>query len=251
MNITAVVLTKNEEKNITECLKTLQWCDEILLIDDNSTDKTISLAEKIGATVIKHALNDDFSQQRNFALEKAKNDWVFFVDADERVTKELEKEIKKTLEENPRTTAFYIKRDDFMWGKLLKHGETSRIYLLRLAKKDTGLWYGKVHESWVSNTKAGELTQPLYHYPHVTIAEFLDDINYYSTLRAQELYQQGKTANWFTIILYPKAKFFHNYLLRLGLLDGVAGLVFAIMMSFHSFLVRGKLWLLIQKKKKA
>src|SRR5258706_16328950 len=95
MAISAVVITKNEEENIVDCLKTLLWCDEILVIDDNSTDKTRELAKKHGATVIEHALDNDFAMQHNFALQKVKSEWVFFVDADERVSSDLAQEIKQ------------------------------------------------------------------------------------------------------------------------------------------------------------
>ncbi len=248
MTISAVVLAKNEENNIVDCLENLSWCDEILVIDDNSTDKTLELAKKHKAKVIKHSLNKDFSQQRNYALKVATGDWIFFVDADERVSPVLRDEIIQTIKNNPREDSFYIKRDDVLWGRLLKYGETGNTYIIRLVKKESGVWAGKVHEVWVGKSKAGELTNVLLHFPHVTISEFLKDINFYSTIRANELFGQGKKTNWFFIVAYPKAKFIQNYFLRLGFLDGTQGLLLALFMSLHSFLVRGKLWLLWQKK---
>lgn len=242
--VTAIILAKNEETNIEDCIKSVTWCDEILVIDDNSTDKTSAKAKKLGAKVILHALENDFSKQRNFAIGEATKDWILFVDADERVPKELEAEIKKVLENTTDITGYYIKRHDYMWGKFLKYGETGDLYLLRLAKKNKGKWIGQVHESWASLGKVRELRFPLLHFPHATIGEFLFEINFYSTLRAQELKTQMIQAHWFDIILYPKVKFIQNYFLRLGFLDGTQGLILALMMSMHSFLVRGKLWLL-------
>jgi glycosyltransferase involved in cell wall biosynthesis len=243
MTITAIILAKNEEKNIASCIETLTWCDEILLIDDNSTDATSRIAKKLGARIIRHSLNNDFSQQRNFALKHAKSEWVFYVDADERVSDALRDEIRTIL---PSSTldAYYVRRVDYQWGKLLRYGETGSMYFLRLARKDFGNWIGRVHESWVSSKAAGKLKEPLFHYPHVTISEFLSEINFYSTLRATELFEQGhKTSGW-EIVAYPLGKFLQNALLRLGVLDGMHGIIFAALMSFHSFLVRGKLWLL-------
>lgn len=248
--ISAIILAKNEELNIDDCIKSVTWCDEILVIDDNSIDKTPAKAKKLGAKVITHALENDFSQQRNYAISQAKSDWILFVDADERVPKELANEIKKTIENSKDITGFYVKRHDYMWGKFLKYGETGNLYLLRLAKKNTGKWIGKVHESWAAIGKVGDLRYPLLHFPHATVGEFLFEINFYSTLRAQELKSQNVTTSWWQIIVYPKAKFVQNYVLRLGFLDGTQGLILAIMMSMHSFLVRGKLWLLWQQTEK-
>lgn len=138
-----------------------------------------------------------------------------------------------------------------MWGKELRHGETGNIKLLRLAKKDTGRWEGKVHEEWKVKGEIGTLKNGIEHYPHKTIAEFLKEINYYTDLRSKELYEKRVKANFFSIIIYPKVKFFQNYILKLGILDGMEGLIFAILMSFHSFMVRGKLWLLWDKKEKS
>lgn len=249
--ISAVVLTKNEEKNIVDCLETLAWCDEVLVIDDNSEDRTVEIAQKMRASVFVRSLNNDFSKQRNFGLQKAKNDWVLFVDADERVSAELCAEISDAISSQiwrkQNLCGFYTKRRDFMWGKELKHGEVGSIKLLRLAKKDAGVWEGAVHEEWKIKGKTDKLKNPLLHYPHQTIAEFLQEINFYTTLRAQELYQQGVKVRWWEIILYPKAKFFYNYFIKMGFLDGLPGFIFALIMSFHSFLVRGKLWLLWKK----
>lgn len=249
MKLSAVVLTKNEEENIKECLQSLSFCDEIIVIDDFSTDKTVEIAKEMGVFVFTQLLNNDFSAQRNFGLKKAKGEWILFVDADERVSLALRDEIIQ-LTNNPITqySGFNIKRTDFMWRKELKHGELANVKLLRLAKKDVGRWKGKVHEVWKIKGKIGELKNPLLHYPHPTLTEFLQNINFYTNLRAKELYMQDIQVYWASIILYPLGKFFLNYFIKLGFLDGIPGLIQAILMSFHSFLVRGKLWILWQKK---
>lgn len=245
--VTAIVLTKDEEKNIVDCLESLRFCDEILVIDDNSEDRTEEIAKSFNAKIIKHGLNNDFSKQRNFALENASNEWILFVDADERISEILAKEISIVTSSN-KFDGYFIRRDDIIWGRRLKYGETGDMKFLRLAKKSFGQWEGKVHEEWKVEGKIGTLFNRIDHYPHQTIEEFLKEINYYTDLRAEELHLKGIKVKWYQILLYPKAKFLLNYFLRLGLLDGLPGFVFAIMMSFHSFLVRGKLWLLNQKK---
>lgn len=245
--ITVVVLTKNEEKNIVDCLESLSFCDEILLVDDNSQDRTVEIAKRMNATVLKHSLDNDFSRQRNFGLKMAKNDWVLFVDADERVNPFLAKEIIYMIAQED-FDGFYIKREDTMWGKKLKFGEAGNIWLLRLAKKRAGRWEGIVHEQWIITGRVGRLKNSLDHFPHQSIEQFLKEINYYTTLRAKELFKEGQGIHWHSIIIYPKLKFLVNYFIRLGFLDGLPGFIYAIMMSFHSFLVRGKLWILNQKK---
>ncbi len=247
--ISAIILTKNEERNIKDCLEGLSWCDEKIVIDDESEDRTLEIAKKLGAKVFTRRLSN-FSGQRNFGLEKAKGDWVLFVDADERISQALWYEIMQYVNDPVENlSGFFLKRVDIMWGKKLKHGESGALKLMRLAKKGSGKWTGTVHEKWNIPGKTGILDNPLYHYPHSTVDQFLAEINKYTDLRAKELYEQGVKTNWFLILLYPKTKFFLNYVIRLGFLDGLAGLITALMMSFHSFLVRGKLWLLWEKKK--
>lgn len=248
--ISAVILTKNEESNIADCLKTLGFCDEIIVVDDNSEDTTVEIAKKAKEKVFTHSLENDFSKQRNFGLEKSSGDWVFFIDADERVSDGLAYEITQRLRDPERLHVGYVmQRVDYIWGKKLKHGEVGNVRLLRLVQKKAGKWEGDVHEKLRVHGSLGTLKNPLLHYPHPTVSEFLQDINLYTSLRAKQLYKQGVKANFWSVVIYPKAKFFVNYFLKMGFLDGVAGLVIALMMSFHSFLVRGKLWLLWQKNK--
>lgn len=247
--LSVVILTKNEEKNISNCIKSVSWCDEIIVVDDNSTDKTCEIVDKTKSKLIIRPLNNNFSQIRNYGLSRAKGDWVMFIDADERVTPLLQKEIIEKIKQNKNNYAgFLLKRNDFLMGKMLKHGETKNIRLLRIAKKDSGEWLGAVHEEWEIKGKTGELKNPLVHYPHQSIVEFLQEINFYSDLRAKELFVQGEKVDWMSIVCYPLGKFIFNYFYKLGFLDGMQGLIFAIIMCFHSFLVRGKLWLYWQKK---
>lgn len=247
--ISAVVLTKNEEKNIVDCLESLRFCDEIIVIDDNSEDRTKDIAEKHGAKVFTRSLNNNFSEQRNYGFRFAQGEWVLFVDADERISKDLVVEIVQIVSNSDNeSNGFYIKRKDILFGKKLKYGEAGNISLLRLGKKDSGIWKGKVHETWNIKGKTEKLHNSIEHYPHETITEFLKEINFYTTLRAQELYEQGKKSNFFSVIFYPKAKFLRGFIVQQGFRDGIEGLIFAILMSFHSFLVRGKLWLLWNKK---
>ena len=261
MKLSTVILTKNEEKNIERCLKSLDFCDEIIIVDDYSSDKTLekikTLKSEIGnkskIEVYQRNLNGDFAAQRNFGMEKASGEWVLFVDADEEVNENLKLEIRN-LKLEKKIAAYYIKRRDWFWGREVRFGEVGQIRqrgLIRLIRKGLGKWEGKAHEELkVKNQKlkVGRLKNYLNHYPHPTIKEFLKEINFYSSLRADELFQQGKRTNIFEIVLFPLGKFFLNYFLRLGFLDGAVGFVYAFMMSFHSFLVRGKLYMLNNRR---
>lgn len=245
--ISAIVLAKNEEGDVVDCIDSLKWCGEIIVIDDNSDDNTAALAKREGAIVHTRSLDNDFAAQRNYGLEQAKGEWVLFVDADERVNRSLREEIERTIQNKEALDGYTLRRVDTMWGKELLYGETGNVVLLRLAKKEAGKWVHPVHETWKIRGVVGHLSTPLQHFPHPTISKFLQEINFYTDLRAKQLYKKGVKAPVWAIVLYPKAKFFLNYFIRRGYKDGTPGFLVAILMSFHSFLVRAKLWLLWQK----
>jgi glycosyltransferase involved in cell wall biosynthesis len=251
--ISTIILTKNEEKNIIDCVESVLFCDEIIIVDDESTDRTKDIIQRLSKEHEKikyfsRKLNKDFSAQRQFGIEKCKNDWIFFVDADERITSELKNEIVENISENQNFGGFLIPRIDFMWGKKLTHGETGNIKLLRLFNKNEGKLTGIVHETWQTERPVGRLLNSILHYPHQTFSEFLNEINFYTDLRAEELHNKNVKVSFLSILFYPMAKFLMNYFLKFGFMDGIQGLIHGIIMSFHSFLVRGKLWLLWQKK---
>jgi len=251
--ISVLILTKNEENNIIDCLESASFADELIVIDDESSDRTVQLIKSYGHPFIRvysRPLNQNFSEQRNFGLAKATGEWVLFLDADEQIPKELIAEIEQITQSENKYASYMIKRVDTLWGKQLEYGETGNIMLLRLARKSSGIWMGKVHEEWKVKGKVGTLGNPLFHYPHQSIKDFLSEVDYYSTIRAKELFDQKVKTSWWQIILYPKAKFFVNYVLKKGYKDGVSGFLIASMMSFHSFLVRGKLYLLWKERGK-
>lgn len=247
MDLTVIVLTKNEEKNITRCLESLAWCNEILVIDDYSLDKTVVSVKTLNAKVYQRELGNDFSSQRNYGLNIAKHDWVLFVDADEIISHKLAEEIKSKLDyanyQNS-CSGFFIKRRDKFMGKFLKYGETAGVKLLRLANKNMGKFKGKVHEVWEIKGKIGEFNNSLIHERNISTEEFLTRIDRYSTIRAKELYEKKVKTNVFLILLYFKVKFMQNYILRFGFLDGMRGFIMAFMMSLHSLMVRIKLYFL-------
>jgi glycosyltransferase involved in cell wall biosynthesis len=249
MNISAVVLSKNNEKNIVRCLRSLSFCDEILLIDDYSQDKTCEIAKGLGAKIYKYGLNSNFARQRNFGLEKALGKWVLFLDPDEEISEELKNEIVReiSINDNP-YNGFYLKRIDFIGKHVLRHGEIGKVRLLRLAKRKAGKWVRRVHEEWKIRGKKGVLITPIYHF-HPNMAKYISNINLWSNFHAQANQNEGKRSNLFKIILWPIGKFFVSWILHLGFLDGMPGFVVALIMSFHSFLAWSKLWMMESNSK--
>ncbi|PIS15231.1 hypothetical protein COT63_01070 [Candidatus Shapirobacteria bacterium CG09_land_8_20_14_0_10_38_17] len=218
--ITAIVTTKNKEDKTKSCLKSASWCDKILTISNSSKEK-------------------------NHALKQAQTRWVLFINAKERISKKLTSEIKKFIkhaDQEGYTGAFIIRQDN-IFGKKINYGEFGKIKLLRLGRR-VGEWQEKTQGIWTFPGRKATLKNFLYHYPYTNLTEFLKKINLRTTRRAEKLYRQKIKTNSLLIILYPLAKFFQNYCYRLGFLEGSTGFVLAILVSFYSFLVRAKLWVL-------
>ncbi len=246
--ITAVILAKNEEKNLKELIPTLSFCDEILVVDNDSSDKTSEVAKKLGAQVL-HDSSTSFSVLRRIAQKAAKNQWILHIDADERVSARLKNEILEGVQ-HEKHSAYAIPRVDVFWGKEVRYGEVleARIKgIVRLIKKDSGTWKGEVHEVYITEEPVGKLSSPLLHYSHSGIADFLHSVNDFSTKRAQELYKQDARVWGMHVIFPPFMKFIYTFFILGGFLDGARGFVYSFMMSFHAFLVRSKVYLLHNK----
>ena len=235
IKLTGIIIAKNEEENIANSLPSLKFCNEIIVIDDYSTDKTAEISRMFGARVYKRKLRNNFASQRNFAMSKAKNEWVFFLDADEIVSNALAKRIQ-SIPPAGRAKGFLIKRTDVLWGKKMKHGEVGGFKILRLGDKRAGVWKRKVHEEWRIIGKVEELKEEIFHYPHKTIKKFISDIGLRTLIHSGELKKEKKEANVVKVLVWPLGKFAVNYVFKLGFLDGVRGFILAVLMSFHSFL---------------
>lgn len=249
MKISAVILVKNEERKIEKAIKSVSFCSEIMVVDDNSTDSSVALAKEAGAIIYNRPLQGDFASQRNWAMTQAINEWILFLDADEIVSEELKQSIitlatiDKTSTEN-QPVAFAIPRRDFFWDTELKHGETFKSRdsgIIRILKKGSGKWVGTIHEKFETTGLTSKLPGFIDHYSHESLSSFIKKVNGYSTLRANELGKTGKKISKFELIVFPFGKFIYTYFILGGFLDGAAGFVYSFVMSFHSFLVRAKL----------
>ena len=244
MNLSVVILTKNEEKNIKRCIKSVSFADEVIVVDDYSGDKTVETAKRMGARVLTNKLDQDFSFQRNYGLKKAKGKWVLFIDADEEVPNTLKNEIIQVTG-NPLNDyyAYRLTRKDILWGKKTNYGEWGSNRIIRLAKKNAGQWKRCVHEYWQVEDRVGTLKTFLFHYPHHSLKEFIKEINFFSGLHAEENAKEDKKSNLFKVVLFPLGKFIQNWILKKGYKDGTRGFIMSLMMSFHSFLSWSELWL--------
>jgi len=245
-NLTVVILARNEEANLKQLLPTLKFADEILVIDDTSLDQTYTVAKKLGAKCLINSLKGNFAEARNFGLKEAKNEWVLFLDADEKVDSNFVNWVSK-LEPETNLSAYRFRRQDWFWNKPVRHGEMGNVWVTRLVKKGTGKFKRPVHEIWVTTHQVLSAPVTITHYPHPTIKEFLEHINFYSNLNATYWHTQKKSVRPLTILIWPLGKFLQLFILRLGFLDGAPGFVYAFMMSFHSFLSRAKLYVMNQQ----
>jgi len=241
VRLSGIVLTRNEEDGIVKCLKKLSFCDEIIVIDDCSTDKTLEYARKIGVITYKRNLAGDFAGQRNFGLSKAGGDWVLFVDADEIVSNKLAQEIKKVTK-NGEMDGYSVNRKDYWLKKSIKGGENGRIVLNRIVKKGKGKWVRRVHETLEIDGETEVLKNHLDHYPHTSVREFINHISFHSSLHAEENREEGKKSSLLKIISYPSGKLIKNFIKKKGFEDGTHGFVLAILMSFHSFIAWSKMY---------
>lgn len=248
--ISLIMLTHNEGELIQKNLAWINKCrsiDEIIFVDDNSTDNTTRLIKSLNLKnqkvhLFKRNLDNDFSSQRQFAITKTKNNNILWLDPDEQPSKEMLVFLNHIGKHKYVNYSFL--RSDLFLGHVLKHGETSSQYFLRLFDKRFGHFSNKVHEVWHSTMSSRNLNIKINHQPHPTLKTFIQKINFYTDIRSHELLEKGVKTNIFEIVIYPLTKFFNNYFLRLGFLDGTPGIIIALGMSFHSFLVRSKLWTL-------
>lgn len=222
-SISVLILAKNEEKNISDCIKSCSFADEVLVIDDGSTDNTQQIAESLGARVIHHSMNGDWGGQQTFAIQQAQYPWIFFIDADERCTPELAKEIRAKVE-NGEKFGYWVRRINHFNRKMVKHGPLSPDWVCRLMPTEGSYVEGFVHPKIVHQFKDKKLCHDMLHFTYDTWEQYLNKMNHYSTLAAKKNIESGKQSNFLLdIILRPAFAFFKMYILKLGILDGQIG----------------------------
>ena len=238
--ITALVITRNSADVIEGCLKGLTWADGVVVVDSGSTDETCELARKYTDTVVFHEW-PGHSAQKNFGHTLVGSDWILSIDADERVTEELQSEIRAAVE-NPAFDAYRVPFRDWMFGKFIYYGSWPHQAHIRLYRSGKAAWRGTIHEGVKVDGPVGQLSSPLLHYSHTTIGRFVEKLNKYTDIEAQEMFDRGVRVGLAGALLGAARAFLGQYVRLQGFRDGGHGLILALLMAFYYFATRAKLW---------
>jgi glycosyltransferase involved in cell wall biosynthesis len=240
--VTATVITFNEAANIQAALESLSWADEIIVVDSESTDATVSIARQFTDRVIVRPW-PGYIAQKNFAAEQAACDWIFSLDADERVSPPLVSAIAGVMQEGPSAAGYRVPRVTFHLGRWIRSTDWYPDYQLRLYDRRRARWSGKyVHESVIADGPVIDLRGELLHYAYRDLAHHLQTMDRYTTLAARQMFEDGRRAGWIDLAVHPPAAFLRNYVLRGGFRDGVPGLIVSAMNARYVGLKFAKLW---------
>lgn len=243
MNISATVITFNEEDNIAAALESLAWADEIIVVDSESTDRTVEIARRFTDRIFVQAW-PGYTAQKNFAAQQSSFDWVFSLDADERVSEGLAAELQKLKQATePAVAAFEMPRLTYYLGRWIRHSGWYPDHKVRLYNRKTASFEGEfVHESVKVNGRTERLSGDILHYTVRNASDHHQRIDRYTTLAARELYQKGKRATRLSLLISPASAFLRSYIIKLGFLDGAQGVAIARFAAHYVFLKNLKLW---------
>jgi glycosyltransferase involved in cell wall biosynthesis len=247
--LTAVIITFNEEKNICRCLESVRWMDELVVVDSFSTDRTVELARQYTDKVLQRTWPGHVLQKQ-FALEQATGDWIISLDADEELSSEAAAEIRSALTDAPpEVNGFSFPRRSFYLGRWISHGGWYPDRKVRLVLRGHARWTGQdPHDKLVADGRTRDMQGNILHYVYSDIAHQLRTVDSFSGITARLWLEKGKHAGLAAIISKPVAKFFGTYVLKLGMLDGMPGLIISVISAYYVFLKYAKLWELQQAK---
>ena len=247
MPVTVTIITRDESQHIAAAIDSAAWADEILVVDSGSTDDTVAIATARGVRVMTRTW-PGYVDQKNYAASVAAHDWIFSLDADERVTPALAEEVRRVVANDAVERAFRVPRVTFHLGRWVRTTDFYPDYQTRLYDRRAARWQGKyVHESVVADGPSGQLKHELQHYSYRDLSDHLDRINQYSTLAARQMHESGRRASAVDLLTHPPAAFLRNYLLRGGFADGVAGLTLSLINAYSVLVKFAKLWELQQQ----
>ena len=240
--VSVIVITKNEARNIGAALDSVRWVDDIVVVDSGSTDDTVAIARRHTDRVVTHAWNG-YGAQKNFAAGLAAHDWVFSLDADERVSPALAREIQVLLRDEPAARGYCVPRVTRYLGRWIRSTDWHPDFQLRLYDRRTARWNDRlVHESVAVDGPVGRLRGELEHHAYRDVSHHLQTIDRYTTLAARQMQREGRRSGWVDLTARPLAAFLRNYLVRGGVRDGVRGLIISILNAGYVFLKFVKLW---------
>ena len=241
MKITATIITQNEERHIARAIESLRCCDEILVLDSGSVDRTVELAQKLGARVVEGAAWRGYAGQKNWAAGEAVHDWILSLDADESLSEALEGEIWNLKKTGPRYDAYTMPRLAQYLGKWILHSGWYPDRKVRLYDRRHARWVGDfVHETVHVDGRVGHLESNLLHFTCDSISEHIKSMDRYTMLAAQELVARKEKMGLSRLILDPPWTFIKTYFIQCGFLDGAEGLILAYMAAFYTFVKYAK-----------
>jgi glycosyltransferase involved in cell wall biosynthesis len=247
--VSVTVITLNEAEHIGAAIDSAAWADEIVVIDSGSTDGTADIARAKGVMVLTREWSG-YVDQKNYAAERVSHDWIFSLDADERIPPELAAEVRALLSSEPSKRGYRVPRVTFHLGRWIRTTDFYPDFQTRLYDRRAATWRGKyVHESVAVNGPAGRLRHDLEHYSFRDLRDQLDRVNHYTTLAARQMREAGRRAGPLDLLVHPPAAFLRNYLLRRGILDGTVGLTISLVNAYSVFLKFAKLWELQREAK--
>ncbi len=240
--ISVAIITKNEEHNLPDCLKSVAFAGQVVVVDSGSTDDTVTIASAFGCDVYEEPWKG-FGYQKQFAIDKCDNPWVLVLDADERIPHETAEVIKGIVSKNEGSVAGYrFPRKNWFQGRWIRHLGWWPDRITRLFRKESGrMSEAAVHESVIVSGPIEDLDVPIEHFTESNLGKILVKIDHYSTLGAEEAFKEGKNASVWSASLRAVLTFFHNYFLRLGILDGVPGFTLSVTDSVNKFFKYAKL----------
>lgn len=240
MKISAAIITYNEERNVARAIESLRCCDEIVVIDSGSSDRTVELAQNHGARVIETHWRG-YAAQKNFAVEACLHPWILSIDADEALSEALEGEIWQVKKNGPAFDGYTMPRLAQYLGRWILHSGWHPDRKVRLFHRDKAKWVGEfVHESVHVDGRVGHLETNLLHYTCSSLSEHLKTMDRYTTLAAEQIVSQRKPVRWRSMALDPAWTFIKSYILQRGFLDGPEGLAIAYMAAIYTFLKYAK-----------
>jgi len=248
--LTAIVPTFNEESNIKDCLERLMFADEILVVDSESSDRTLEIARGFNARIIQREYSCSASQ-KNWAIPQAKYDWILLCDADERVTDELRREVEGVLGGQAECVGYSVPRENFFLGKRIRHCGWSpeRDRNVRLFMRDRCSYEEKeVHADVICDGCIGRLNAPLLHYSYRTFEQYIAKMNRYTTWAAKDLVAAERHVSVLELMFRPPMTFVKMFFFQAGFLDGLHGLILCLASSFYTFTKYLKAWLLSRRK---
>ena len=250
--LSVILITRNEEANLDDCLASLEGiAQQIVVVDTNSADRTLEIAQKYGATIAQPSDWPGFGPQKNHALDLATGDWVLSLDADERLTPALRSEIVTAVHHSPQINCFAIPRLSWYCGRFIRHSGWSPDYVDRLFKRGTARFSDDlVHERLIPNGAVAKLENPMLHYSFMNYSQVLQKLDRYSTASAEQAFAQGKTSSPLKAVLHGVWAFIRTYIIRAGFLDGGQGFALAISNGQGTYYRYIKLWHLHQEARK-